>query len=67
MGKRKNVKINDNERMVVMGILDGKVSIVTGAGSGMGRAIAKIYAREGSFVIIADMNLKTAEGTPSAD
>jgi 3-oxoacyl-[acyl-carrier protein] reductase len=29
----------------------------------MGRAIAKIYAREGSFVIIADMNLKTAEGT----
>ena len=33
------ILINGNkERMVVMGILDGKVSIITGAGSGMGRA-----------------------------
>jgi NAD(P)-dependent dehydrogenase (short-subunit alcohol dehydrogenase family) len=46
-----------------MKILEGKVSIVTGAGSGMGRAIAKIYAREGSFVVVADVNLKTAEET----
>jgi NAD(P)-dependent dehydrogenase (short-subunit alcohol dehydrogenase family) len=51
------------ERKKYMKILDGKVSIVTGAGSGMGRAIAKIYAREGSFVVVADVNLKTAEET----
>ena len=46
-----------------MKILEGKVSIVTGAGSGMGRAIAKIYAREGSFVVVADVKIKNDEET----
>jgi len=39
-----------------MGKLEGKVAIVTGAGSGMGRAIAKLYAEEGAKVILADWN-----------
>jgi NAD(P)-dependent dehydrogenase (short-subunit alcohol dehydrogenase family) len=39
-----------------MGLLENKVGIVTGAGQGIGRAIAMSYAREGAKVIIADFN-----------
>jgi NAD(P)-dependent dehydrogenase (short-subunit alcohol dehydrogenase family) len=39
-----------------MGRLDGKVAIVTGAASGIGRAMALALAREGSAVVIADVN-----------
>jgi NAD(P)-dependent dehydrogenase (short-subunit alcohol dehydrogenase family) len=41
--------------------LDGKVAIVTGAGSGMGKAIAELYAKEGAKVILADYNYDGAE------
>ncbi len=39
-----------------MGLLDDKVGIVTGAGQGIGRAIALSYAREGASVVVADYN-----------
>lgn len=39
-----------------MGILDGKVAVITGAGSGMGRSSAKIFVREGAKVVAADIS-----------
>lgn len=39
-----------------MGILDNKVALVTGAGSGIGLAIAELYAKEGAKVIVSDIN-----------
>lgn len=39
-----------------MGILDNKVAIVTGAGSGIGKAIALLYAKEGAKVVVSDIN-----------
>ncbi len=39
-----------------MNALQGKTAIVTGAGSGFGEGIARLYAQEGARVILADVN-----------
>src|SRR2546430_2604656 len=44
-----------------MGRLEGKVAIVTGAGSGIGEATARLMAREGASVVVADINGTEAE------
>ena len=36
--------------------LDHKVAVITGAGSGIGRASAIIFAKEGAKVVVADIN-----------
>ena len=37
------------------GILDGKIALITGAGSGIGRAASRIFAREGARLVLADV------------
>jgi NAD(P)-dependent dehydrogenase (short-subunit alcohol dehydrogenase family) len=46
-----------------MGTFDGKVALVTGAASGIGRATAQLYAREGAAVLVVDANAEGGHGT----
>ena len=45
------------------GRLDGKVCIVTGGGSGIGRAICLLFGQEGAEVVVADKNAESAGRT----
>jgi NAD(P)-dependent dehydrogenase (short-subunit alcohol dehydrogenase family) len=47
------------------GYLDGKTALVTGAGSGIGRATALACAREGAKIVVADMAVESGEETVS--
>ena len=46
-----------------MGRLDGKVCVITGAGSGIGQASALLFAREGARVVVSDIDLDAARDT----
>jgi len=46
-----------------MGLLERKSGLVTGAGQGIGRAIALSWAREGARVVVADFNEETGRAT----
>jgi NAD(P)-dependent dehydrogenase (short-subunit alcohol dehydrogenase family) len=46
--------------------LDGKVAVITGAGGGMGREAAQVFASEGARVCVADVDLAAAEETAAA-
>ena len=45
------------------GRVDGKVAVLTGAGSGIGRATALVFAREGAKVVVADIVVAGGEET----
>lgn len=42
-----------------MGKLEGKVAVITGAGSGQGAAAARLFTSEGAAVVVADVNEET--------
>jgi NAD(P)-dependent dehydrogenase (short-subunit alcohol dehydrogenase family) len=44
-----------NNGETTMGLLDGKVAIITGAGGGLGEAYAKLFASEGAAVVVNDL------------
>jgi NAD(P)-dependent dehydrogenase (short-subunit alcohol dehydrogenase family) len=49
-----------------MGVLDGKIALVTGVGAGMGQGIAQAYAAEGATVVGADVNPESGKATMEA-
>jgi len=49
-----------------MKILENKVAIITGAGSGIGKATAELFAKEGAKLILTDLNEENTEKVVSA-
>ncbi len=49
-----------------MGMLDGKVAIITGSGRGIGSATARLFAANGARVIVSDLDPTPAEETAAA-
>jgi len=46
--------------------LEGKVALITGAGTGIGQAIAVLFAEEGADIVAANLELPEAEETAQA-
>jgi len=49
-----------------MGMLDGKIAIITGSGRGIGSATARLFAAEGASVVVSDLDPNPAEETAAA-
>ena len=46
--------------------LDGKVALITGGGSGMGKVASELFASEGAEVVLTDVNDEAGEATAAA-
>ncbi|MDA0241657.1 MAG: glucose 1-dehydrogenase [Proteobacteria bacterium] len=48
------------------GRVAGKIALVTGAGSGLGKAASEMLAREGASVVVTDIDVQSAQATAAA-
>src|SRR5918992_1450324 len=55
-----------HKRNIAMGLLDGKVVVVTGGAHGIGKAYCLGIAREGGTAVVADIDEKAADGVAKA-
>jgi NAD(P)-dependent dehydrogenase (short-subunit alcohol dehydrogenase family) len=51
------------EKTMVEGMLSGKIALITGAASGIGRVAASVFVRHGAKVVIADIQEEAGEAT----
>ena len=49
-----------------MGLIEGKVPILTGSGRGIGAATAKLFGIEGASIVVSDLDSTPAEETAAA-
>src|SRR5689334_7466306 len=56
-------RCGERKRRGIMGRLQGKRAVVTGAGSGIGRASARLFAAEGANLLIVDKTAAAVEET----
>jgi 3-hydroxybutyrate dehydrogenase len=61
MGAAERLGLPQPRRSNGMSSLEGKVALITGAASGLGKAIAELYAQHGASVAIADINQQAAD------
>src|ERR1700724_4496387 len=54
-GRRAAAGPREMREKTTMGLLDGKVALITGAGGGLGEAYAKLFAREGAAVVVNEL------------
>ena len=44
-----------------MGLLEGRIALITGAGGGIGKGVARRFAREGAAVVVAEIDVASGE------
>src|SRR5947199_5000880 len=49
--------------IIMLGLLNGKITLVTGAGGGIGRATCLVLAREGAKVLVSDVSSRRGQET----
>jgi NAD(P)-dependent dehydrogenase (short-subunit alcohol dehydrogenase family) len=58
----RGIALSDPERNANLFRLDGKAAVITGAASGIGKAIARQFAASGADVCILDLDEEAAQG-----